>query len=210
MTAHASEKHLPGGAVTSWEHLKQALALRRSAETAALGLGAGPSDLPAYSEETAPWIEVGGRKGRRAAAARRGPAVRLDEGRRRGAPALTAAESDPNFGYKAVRNRALAVRQAIRARDKALAELPWYTQWLGRRPLSKDAERQLTELWGKVHDLCDQLEKPDDAKAAALADATDAVNSGTQTLHTQFQAACGDKDKQWTKLQDNLRHGRIC
>ncbi len=128
--------------------------------------------------------------------------MKEDDARRQ---ALTVAESDPGFGYKVVRDRALAVRQAIRARDQALAELPWYTQWLGRRPLSKDVERQLTELWGKVHDLCDQLEKPDDAKAAALADATDAVNSGMQTLRTQFQAACGDKDKQWTKLQDNLR-----
>ncbi len=41
VTAHASEKHLPGGAVASWEHLKQALALRRSAEAAALGLARG-------------------------------------------------------------------------------------------------------------------------------------------------------------------------
>ncbi len=199
------EKHLPGGAVASWDHLKLALALRRSAEAAALGLGAGEPDLPAYSEETAPWIEAAVEKAdvqRRLGEDLLFASMKEDDAR---GQALKAAESDADFGYKAVRDRALIVRQAIRVRDQALAELPWYTQWLGRRPLNTDEERPLTELWAKVHDLCDQLEKPDYAKAPALSAATDAVNTGMESLRTQFQTACGDKDKQWTKLQDNLR-----
>ena len=193
MMAQVMEAQLPSKAVASWDVMKQALTVRRSAETAAMGLGAGPADLPAYSEQTAPWIDAA--------------VDHADVGRRVGedlmfasmrdqaqaAKALKDAEIDGESNYKTVRDRALILRQAIQARDRALADLPWYTQWLGRRPLSKLDEDSLAALWASAHDLCDQLEKPDYARAATLGAATDAVNAGWQKRHDDFIAACEKK-----------------
>src|SRR5262249_35821102 len=132
-TAHAAELHLPDKAVASWDRLKQALTLRGAAEAAALGMGAGPADLPAYSEQPVTWIQAAVDK---ADGSRRLGEDLLFASMRQDADAdaaLKAAEADPEFGYKTVHERAAAVRQAIRARDQALAELPWYTQWLARQ-----------------------------------------------------------------------------
>ncbi len=137
--------------------LQQALEVRLLAEEAALGAGAA-SDFSAadgghpYSEIVFTWIK---------------PQVEsADQDRRLGEDWLFGKGPDDwknaqelfqkaASGYKNALLDARAVRKALELRDAALAELPYYAQWLAQRRLLVDDKRAQEELEG----LVDQVEE---------------------------------------------------
>jgi Mg-chelatase subunit ChlD len=211
--AHPAEAHfalqlgrdLPERAAR-WGPARQALESRQRAEEAALGLPAPPAPAPrpgAYSEEVLPWNRALVEKGD---AQRRGGEDRLFGAAgdaAAAADALTAAGKD----YTAALARAAGVRDALGARDRALAELPYYTRWLARQPLdvfSRQDEDQHAALWAKVRELSALLDKRDGEKINELGPPAKAVREGLDALAAQFQERCNgqqsDTQKSWHEL----------
>lgn len=139
----------------------EALAVRRQAERAALGIAENETtiDFP-YCERIHPWI---------------GPLVEAaDADRRRGEDLLFATEeyavrdarealARARVQYQAAASRAAVVRAAFAARDRAFARLPDYSRWLAHRH-PKDVSDQLAAtvraLWPRVHRLSELLKTP--------------------------------------------------
>src|SRR5262249_9833768 len=154
-----------GKAALPPETLRKALEVRRLAEEAAVGLGStgAKESLPGYAEQVHPWIKK--------------KIEDADKERRFGEDLLFASDNEhwkqanghltnaQDF-YVEAQKDALEVRRALKARDQAFAELPYYSQWVARLRLLDDNQRRQTderikkveELWRDVHQLAELLQ----------------------------------------------------
>jgi hypothetical protein len=182
-----------------WALLARALKVQLRAEAAALGLGdqelepptgvddqqAGTTELPAYSEQVLPWL--------------RQKLADADAQRRLGQDLLFSSEEArwkeaadlldrADTLYKEVQADARLVRQALEQRDRALAELPYYTRWLAElEATDRKDEDDLLALWSKVHALNARLDER--AAARSLAEPTGAIKAGLEHIHKQLKSA---------------------
>ncbi|HMB06137.1 MAG TPA: hypothetical protein VKP69_20690, partial [Isosphaeraceae bacterium] len=142
-----------------WGPVRQALAVRRLAERAALGVAdtGGPFQ---YSEQVQPWIKS--------------MIEKADDTRRQAEDLLFSTE--PNAWGEAEQSLALAgslyqraieraghVRAALLLRDRVLADLPDYSRWLAHRlpdELNDSLPGIVEKLWDDTHRLVQQLESP--------------------------------------------------
>ncbi|HMC64967.1 MAG TPA: hypothetical protein VKI65_08495, partial [Gemmataceae bacterium] len=187
----------------------QALSVRRLAEEAAVGLGSrGDTEpLPAYTEQVHPWIQK--------------KVTDADHERRLGEDLLFASDDKESWSaakkhldaaqnlYADAQKDAQDVRQALKARDQILAELPYYSQWLARQRLREESQRRLADdrvkqveaLWKDVHQLVQLLQpqNPDrirkDAPAGEagptnLIQQTTVVNKGFRNVVAVFDSHC--------------------
>ena len=220
--AHSSEMRLPAGEVASWDQLRYALKVRRVAEAAALGLvvrrpahGSPEEDVDhqlrgSYSEQVMPWIQeatdhadVDRRLGEDLLFASAKEQDQAGKALKNAELEGQEAQSTKPQNYQAASHRARYVRFAIQTRDQVLADLPWLTQWLVRRPLAGADEDKLKELWANVHNLCLRLETPDYVTANTLYEKTKAVKDGLDALKDRFDRACKDMESAQI-LQDDL------
>jgi von Willebrand factor type A domain len=174
---------LPSSAAPPWDLMRQALMVRRAAETAALGMEGEATPAP-RSEQLLHWIQTA----IETADAQRGPAEDLvlssiAAERTEARQGLTSAAD----GYEAARKRAGMLRKALLVRDQALAELPYFTHWRASE-VQPAKQANLTDLWAKVDQLCDLLEKPDPDKG--LSDVVKVVEEGLARQHGEFDAEC--------------------
>jgi hypothetical protein len=175
-----------------WPLLGKSVGVRLLAEQAALGLGKEkPSEqLPPRSEEVLPWV--------------RGLVEQADEKRRLGQDLLFTSEperwreaekllgsAEALFGQ--AQELGLAVRRALSERDKALAELPYYTRWLAAEPLGP--EDDLARLWKNTHELRRRLEGPPSGKDADGKKQTEAARAQAAELDKLTQAVEDDFKK---------------
>jgi hypothetical protein len=202
------QRDLPDAAAR-WGQARQALDVRQQAEEAALGLTT-PEALSlrqaAYSEQLLPWVKEQVETGD---AARRRGEDRLFGSARDAADATSHLEKAAK-DYQEVLDRARLVRAALATRDRALAELPYYTRWLARQPLdvfSKDDENQHKRLWENVDDLCARLEERPPAKIGVFQPLSTKVQSGLDALAAAFQKSCKEErpvtQQSWHEI-DNL------
>lgn len=170
-----------------WGRVNRAIRLRRLAERTALGI---VGDDPGYprGEEVYPWIKT--------------LVDRADEARRLGEDRLFTSEesawtqADALFTsaerlYSEASERAAAARSALDARDRVLANLPDYSQWLAHRHpddlLKDDRSAALEELWSQTHQLVEQLGKPgDETTTPTLRRLEQSVSAGYQQLLELF------------------------
>jgi hypothetical protein len=170
--------------------LSRALAVRRRAERAALGIGSG-ADY-AHAERLLPWI--------RKAVDEAGHARRVAEDllfstsaadHARAGELFDAAESS----YTEAESQAATVRDALTLRDAALADLPPLTHWVARRHAAfADATTKTTaaldhieSLWSTVRALDDQLESHPGGDLNALA-------AASAKARAAYRLAWGDFD----------------
>ncbi|HYT93224.1 MAG TPA: hypothetical protein VEL76_31185, partial [Gemmataceae bacterium] len=183
----------------SWDLVKEALLLRRLAEEAAVGLAEGEArgrqPIP-YSEAVLPWI--------------RENLDNADRERRLGQDLLLASkdtdlkEAVERLGkartlYREIQTVAPRVRAAMLVRDRALADLPYYSQWvagrrfIGRAQLKKYREpidSQL-ELWQAVNALDRQLQQP-----GVIGPELDKLTGAVKTGLKKIQDEVADLSKQ--------------
>ncbi len=155
---------LLSGRPPDWPLLRASLNVRRLAEEAALGLKPEADNLPPYSEQVQPWIQLlfDGADG--ADQQRRDAQDLLFAERKEDGKAQELLKSAKE-SYERGQNVALGLRTAFFARDRALAELPYYTRWVGSQPQSVH-EATVTKLWKDVHSLRRRL-LPQGAKLTA-------------------------------------------
>ncbi len=168
--------------------VRRAIETRRRGEQAALGLADGTADLPACSEQVRPWLQE--------------PVEGADAQRRLGEDLLLSAQDGDRAGagrdlteaedaYKKAQDAALRVRKALAVRAEALAELPYYSQWLVARPPADPPadEADLTKLerlWANAHALDRLLQQPQPAAVATLDKAAGDVSAGLGQLRDSF------------------------
>src|SRR5207237_2284600 len=124
----------------NWPAVKKALEARLQAEEAALGIDTAPR-LPAYSEQVLPWVKANIEG---ADTSRRGGEDLLFALAPQAANADAATEK-ARQDYTLLQQKAATVRQALGVRDRALAELPYYTAWLATLPLGTEEEQQYAD-----------------------------------------------------------------
>jgi hypothetical protein len=189
---------------TSLESL--ALKITRMGEEAALGLDNTAPDndaLPAYSEIVLAQIKNHVEQG--------------DAKRRLGQDLLFAAEDkywtqakglleEAEQHYRGAQAKALALRRVLYARDLAMMELPYYSQWQAALPsFGKRQDRLdlLEELWRKTHDLHDALEK--EAVAPPIVEQATKVRQGLVGQTEAFESYCQKELADCQVLPDNWR-----
>ena len=168
-------KYLPKDAMSPAEVLRiqTALKLRRLAEQAAVG----HHDGEVYAaEQVLPWITHEISAG--------------DAQRRLGEDLLFAGpdslhDADGHFElatqhYEQAVQNAQRVEEALQTRDRVLAELPYYSQWLADAALDpyvansrhEDALSDAEKLWQLTHELVEMLQNPDERWIASAPPAT--------------------------------------
>ncbi len=180
------------------EALKAALRVRRLAERAALGLQTG--DHP-YSEQVHRWVQM--------------QVETADELRARGQDLLFRSDrdklreslrllEDAEREYQVAQGNAQLVQQALTVRDRAQADLFFYSQWLAQRRLTDDdpGRRKLTrqvqlaeELWENLHRLSETLEKPNPKGIDQLRDQTEGASRAFNQLRSDFDEHCSGLSK---------------
>lgn len=183
-----------------WDLLEKALRLRVQAEEAACGLGTTiEGDPPAASEQVYPWIKslIESADGHR----RSGQDL-LFASAETGAweRASTASDDFEKMGqlekaaslYSQAQQDAAKVRRGLAARDRALAQLPYYTHWMAELPLVAEEENPLRAAWADLHRLSELLrdQPPADAKSRtnALVAIEDKAKSVTKYLDERKKA----------------------
>ena len=130
--------------------LKTALDVRTLAEEAGMAAPASLSGNHFYSEVVCTWIS---------------PRIKVaDDQRRRGEDSLFGGDKEwkkarellaaAKTGYQEALDDAAVIREALALRDGALADLPYYADWLARRPLPPG-----TEPAEKLEMLVSQVER---------------------------------------------------
>ncbi|MBL8798359.1 MAG: hypothetical protein JNM56_30975 [Planctomycetia bacterium] len=175
MYHHVTQRMLPSGEqLPSAKLVQEALAVRRLAEETALGSW-GDRERPGaarhpYCEHLYPWIKD--------------QVEAADRPRRRGEDLLFAppdwwGPSEKHLKearqlYDAAGRDSRIVRDALAARDQALADLPYYAHWLANRPVppgqqgreGDETDLKLLERFGKsAHQLAKLLEQPAETKS---------------------------------------------
>jgi hypothetical protein len=171
--------------------IAKALAVRLRAEEAALGIESDkdPADLAAYSEQVLPWIKGAIKEADKDR--RTGEDLLIAASRGEGPTAKVLSDADKHFDqaenqYQAVQKKARTIRAALAERDRALAELPYYTRWLARQNLPQERETSLIALWRSVHELSRLLGESDLDK---LPNATKTVHDGLEEQKERFLQA---------------------
>jgi hypothetical protein len=146
-----------GGQITlpGQELVKQALDVRLLAEQVAFATKDLPSSAYPYAESVYPWV----REDIENADLERGLGQDLffatrPEDRQAALKHLQTAQGL----YEKASKQERVLQEAYSLRDRVLAELPYYAQWLARRPSEVDFV-DLEKLWDEVHQLTDGLDK---------------------------------------------------
>ena len=177
-------------AMPDWPTLKLALQVHRLAETVALIGGAGPDEYSA-SELVFPWI--------------RDAVAKADVSRLRGEDLLisnvpsdwskaNALLSQAKEQYEVIGKQARQIRQALTARNQAMAELPYLARWVAglSDEFEGDSERprKLLELVERtaegMHRLALILEAADPNRLADLNATANGVSAGLDELRKTF------------------------
>jgi hypothetical protein len=196
--------------------LLKALAVRQRAEEATLGLDLteGAEGVP-YSEQVLPWIKEQIQK----ADAER----RIGEDLLFGSTA-TAKDAAEHLAtaetlYKEAQTKAVVVRLALATRDRALADLPYYTRWkagpsytgdeLDERDREEVLARAKVDLWAQVHALSAKLDAPGFDKVADLEKPVQQLTDGFQSLSKLFQDRVASQpvtkvQKNWHEIEELL------
>jgi hypothetical protein len=200
-----AKQHPPGNL------LRTALQIRQRAEGAALGAGASARNklgpLALYSEQVYPWIRQSIEKG--------------DEQRRQAEDLLFASDNkswteagkllqQPLFDQ--AETDAVLVRSALHTRDRMLAMLPYYTQWMARRPQSSEGEKLLTGLWKSTHQLSGALAEPERGRQTLEHfKSTGEIEAGAkdfaaleQSFNLPFQDRNPVHQRRWHEIEDAL------
>src|SRR5205823_13860132 len=95
-------------------------------------------------------------------------------------------------GYKEAATLAAEVRKALELRDRVLADLPYYAQWLTRRPLEKvsDASLQRVERLAEATRQLVGLLRPN----AETNPKREALGKLCQDVNSDFRALAEEKD----------------
>jgi len=150
---------LPSRLPRVWGLASQALTVRQLAERAAVGASARVSDY-SYSEQVYPWIKA---QIEAADQQRRLSEDLLFSSERAAWDRSEKALNQARLMYQEAVHRAGIIRAAFAARDRSLATLPDYSQWLAHRysdELQNDLVPTVEQLWEMTHALTDRLEKP--------------------------------------------------
>jgi hypothetical protein len=193
-----------------WARLRGELVTRVHAEQAALGLqrtdetgAAGP--VTPYSEQLLPWI----RKDVEAA----DKARRLREDLLFASPRETARLGDKiedaDKQYAKIQERAHEVGEAIRLRDRVLADLLYYTRWLARSVRGEDEEKPCLDTWDAVHQLCRLLDEPKPDGVEALQEPIKKIRfkelaDRFKTAYTEQLNDHSTTQANWHRLQELL------
>lgn|GEM_PF-3039563 len=166
--------------------VSQAILLRRQAERTALGASSRARDY-SYCEQIYPWI------GKRVETA--------DAERRLGEDQLFAADESAwdqaatalgksRLLYTEIASRAATIREALAARDHALANLPGFSHWVADRyadELQGELISRIENLWEKTHLLTAKLESANDqVDLVVLRQAAGELSEGIKQLSTRF------------------------
>jgi uncharacterized caspase-like protein len=190
------------------ELLRLSLEVRRQAELAALGLAdARAGLLPAYSEQVRPWVSAAidqADKSRRLGEDllfTSQPGSAKAEGGQSAKELLDGAMGD----YRKAQGIAAVVRRALFQRDKALADLPYYSRWVAEQ--TTESVEKAEDLWGQVRQLRDDLEKQE---FKGLEELAKKVETGLETLlgrvMTQAREAMAQGNIQinWHRIEATL------
>jgi hypothetical protein len=165
-----------------WGLAREALAVRRLAERAAVGAPSRAGD-PSYSEQVYAWIRSQIEAG--------------DRQRRLGEDLFFSSEPSAwdrseralhqaRLQYQEAVRRTEIVQAALAARDRSLAILPEYSRWVAHRytdELENTLATTVEDLWVKTHSLAQRLEKPPpDGELGSLEQAAKAVAERRDTL----------------------------
>lgn len=173
--------------------VRLALLTRQRAEETAFATGQpGPKSFHACSEQVYRWTEAAVRDADKA----RG----LGQDYLIGSNAEAWKQAEQHLqkakgGYEDALTTAVAVRQALQTRDEVLAYLPFYAQWLARRPTADATLVPLVlgsgdnvGLWAAVHQLDDLLHKGpgDKERLKRLTELRDKVHKDFTKLRDDF------------------------
>ena len=93
---------------------------------------------------------------------------------------------------------------ALELRDRVLADLPYYSQWLGAsQSLSATDEKRWLDTWDGVHELCRLLEAPDPDKIDGLKEPMKEIHFDelVETFKTAYQSNDkSDTQQNWHRL----------
>jgi len=188
----------------------KSLEVRLAAEQAALGAGPDDKGVPACAEQVRPWV--------------REKVGTADQKRRLAQDLLFAADTrswddagklldEASKLYEEAQTDAVAIRKALKARDDALAVLPYYTFWQAQqRTTDVDVEAILLPLWENVHALRRALDDPDPKpvsdKVKLAADRTDVVVKELARLRDIFdkrtEQTSPTQQQSWHEIQAAL------
>jgi Mg-chelatase subunit ChlD len=201
----------------SRELLRKALRVRLLAEEAAAGLRPGDGGSPALSAEVLAWTRkiLDKADGER----RKGQDLLFTSEEVKAWPEAEKALDDAASLYEKARDEAGKVRRAILARDRALAELPYYTRWLARRPPASalgeaDEERLVKKPWQSLRELDKRLneaEKPGARKTDDLPALTDAARKSLDAVKEEYrrmvarEELAGTRQDTWHEIDGLLR-----
>jgi hypothetical protein len=168
------------------ELLRRALSVRRLAERSALAASDNGS-MYSYAEQIFPWIKT---QIESADGARRLAEDQLFSSEESAWDRSEAAFKRASDGYRSAVQRADVIRAALAARDRSMAVLPDYSQWLVHRysdELQNDLTAAVERLWEMTHKLTARLEKPHaDGDVATLAAAANTLARGLDELRRKF------------------------
>jgi flagellar motor protein MotB len=94
------------------------------------------------------------------------------------------------------------LQTAYAVRDRAFADLPYLSAWLGESRPEAAKLQNVVDLWAKLHELDRQLHSPKDA--TTLAAAINAVQSPFEDLAEKYERA-GQDAREFSVLQRNWR-----
>ncbi|MCC6419414.1 MAG: caspase family protein [Gemmataceae bacterium] len=236
----ATPENQPPG--LSADLITQSLVLSRTAEEAALGLGGkGGEGLPPLSKRLVPWIRA--RVDEADKARRFGQDLLFAS--QTNDPGKAAAKAEPEKGekgekdgkvkdnweqaaelmdrarkaYEEAQDVAVRARHALLWRDRAVAELPYYSRWVARqrflRPDDRPAYRadvdRNAELWKKVNKLDDLLAQPGLKGLDEVAVLAGEVDRGFTKLRDEFTRStkglegAGVTQENWHRIDNLLR-----
>ncbi len=182
-----------GGPKPPADLLQRAVAVRLLAERAALALRGTAGERPVYPYTEQVWpgvhaaIEAADRDRRQGEDLLFADAKFWPDARRH----LDGADKQ----YKAILDTARLLQEALAARDRALADLPFLTRWQADQRLDELRLKGLEDLWARTHaldaKLADLSRQPNPAPdAAALTALTKEVHDPLDQLTQQFQERC--------------------
>ena len=172
----------------------RALEVRRLAERAALGVAEGDQTRSrSYAEQIAPLVDGPVKEGDRARRLAEDLLFASDPARWREAESgLIRARSK----YREAEDLASRLRAALAARDRAFADLPYYSEWAARRPDPVPSRKdglsvaslvgKIETTWDAAHELASLLGM--DPKVKEIEDFTAKVLEGLAEVQKEFQA----------------------
>jgi hypothetical protein len=166
--------------------VSQAILLRRQAERTALGASGRARDY-SYCEQIYPWI---GKRVETADAERRLGEDQLFSADQSAWDQAATALGKARLLDTEIAGRAATIREALAARDHALANLPGFSHWVADRyadELQGELISRIENLWEKTHLLTAKLESANDqADLVVLRQAAADLSEGMKQLSTRF------------------------